>query len=53
MFTHFRHNIKKMELVPASGGVFEVTVNGENLYSKNETGLFPKAEELINKMESL
>jgi len=42
-----------MELIPASGGIFEVTVNGEKLYSKNDTGLFPKAAEVIRKMESL
>lgn len=52
LFTHFRTNIKKMELVPSSGGVFEVTVNGEKIYSKDETGLFPKAQEVIGKMES-
>ncbi|TCJ03555.1 SelT/SelW/SelH family protein [Cytobacillus praedii] len=41
-----------MELVPSSGGVFEVTVNGEKIYSKDETGLFPKAQEVIGKMEA-
>jgi selenoprotein W-related protein len=41
-----------MELVPASGGVFEVTVNGEKIYSKAETGVFPKSADIISKMES-
>lgn len=41
-----------MELVPSSGGVFEVTVNGEKIYSKDETGLFPKAKEVIEKMNA-
>ncbi len=36
-----------MELIPASGGVFEVTVNGEKIYSKDETGLFPSSENII------
>jgi selenoprotein W-related protein len=41
-----------MELIPRSGGIFEVTVNGEKIYSKNETGLFPKAHEVIEKMQA-
>jgi selenoprotein W-related protein len=42
-----------MELVPASGGVFEVTVNGTKIYSKKETGVFPDADDMIQKMESM
>lgn len=41
-----------MELIPSSGGVFEVTVNGEKIYSKDETGLFPKSQEIIEKMRA-
>ncbi|PLR95240.1 hypothetical protein CVD19_14780 [Bacillus sp. T33-2] len=40
-----------MELVPISGGAFEVTVNGEKVYSKLDTGVFPASEEIISKME--
>lgn len=40
-----------MELVPATGGVFEVSMNGEKLYSKDETGLFPSSDEIIAKLE--
>ncbi|AZU62081.1 hypothetical protein CHR53_12760 [Neobacillus mesonae] len=53
MITHFRQNIERFELIPASGGIFEVTVNGEKIYSKDETGLFPDEDEIIQKMESL
>jgi selenoprotein W-related protein len=28
-------------LIPSEGGVFDVTVNGELIHSKNETGRFP------------
>ncbi|MCM3567739.1 Rdx family protein [Neobacillus mesonae] len=52
MITHFRQDIEKFELIPSSGGVFEVTVNGEKVYSKKETGLFPDTEEIIRKLES-
>ncbi|MDQ0154499.1 selenoprotein W-related protein [Robertmurraya andreesenii] len=42
-----------MNLIPSSGGVFEVTVNGEKIYSKDETGVFPKSEEIIDKMKTV
>lgn len=42
-----------MELIPSSGGVFEVIVNGGKIYSKDETGIFPDTEELISQMETL
>jgi selenoprotein W-related protein len=41
-----------MELIPSSGGKFEVSVNGENIYSKKETGVFPKAEDIIAQLEN-
>jgi selenoprotein W-related protein len=34
-------------MIPSSGGAFEVTVNGEKIYSKLETGVFPDTEEMI------
>lgn len=52
LFTHFRGKIEKMELVPATGGVFEVSLNGEKLYSKDETGVFPSSDEIIAKLEA-
>lgn len=34
--------------MPGSGGVFEVTVNNEKVYSKLETGKFPEPDEIVN-----
>jgi selenoprotein W-related protein len=42
-----------MELVPASKGAFEVTINGQLLYSKLDTGVFPDSDEIIKQMEAL
>jgi selenoprotein W-related protein len=42
-----------LELIPGSGGVFEITVNGEKVYSKKETGEFPDSNEIIAKLESV
>jgi selenoprotein W-related protein len=47
LFNHFYRDIQKLELIPSSGGAFEVTVNGEKIYSKLETGVFPDSEEMI------
>jgi selenoprotein W-related protein len=33
--------------VPAGGGCFEVTVNGELIYSKLKTGEFPNEQAIV------
>jgi selenoprotein W-related protein len=40
-------------MIPVSGGAFEVTVNGEKIYSKLDTGIFPDDEEIIKQMLSM
>ena len=47
LFNHFYRDIQKLELIPSSGGAFEVTVNGEKIYSKLDTGVFPDTDEMI------
>lgn len=34
----FEHKIQEFTLIPSRGGVFEVIVDGELVYSKKETG---------------
>ncbi len=41
-----------MELIPSSGGAFEVTVNGSKIYSKLDTGSFPDSDDVINEMKN-
>jgi len=36
-----------VDLVPSSGGVFEVTMDGRNLYSKRSTGRHCTTEEIF------
>jgi selenoprotein W-related protein len=36
-----KQDIRSLTLVPAGGGVFEVSVDGKKIYSKKETGQFP------------
>jgi selenoprotein W-related protein len=39
-------------LIPAGGGVFEVTVNGKKIYSKKETGEFPDPAAILKTVRS-
>jgi len=36
-----KQDIRSLTLIPAGGGVFEVSDNGKKIYSKKETGQFP------------
>ena len=36
-----------MKLIPAGGGCFELTVNGELIYSKLKTGQFPDEQAML------
>jgi selenoprotein W-related protein len=41
LLTVYKQQIKDLKLIPSKGGCFEVTVNGELIYSKLESGQFP------------
>ena len=44
--------VAAMRLVPSGGGRFEVSVNGEVVYSKAATGRFPELSEIQGKVRS-
>jgi selenoprotein W-related protein len=44
---------ESLKLIPASGGRFEVTVNGKKVYSKVETGRFPELSEIQQKVREM
>jgi selenoprotein W-related protein len=37
----YKQKIRALKLIPSGGGCFEITVNGELIYSKLKTGQFP------------
>lgn len=41
LLTGYKQKIRGLTLVPAGGGCFEVSVNGDLIYSKLQTGTFP------------
>ncbi len=47
LLNQYKQKIQDLKLIPASGGCFELTVNGELLYSKLKTGKFPDEREMI------
>ncbi|HYD34308.1 MAG TPA: SelT/SelW/SelH family protein [Methylophilaceae bacterium] len=46
LLTTFESDIRSVSLVPGSGGVLEVRLNGEQIFSRKEAGRFPEAKEL-------
>lgn len=46
----YKQEIDNFNLIPSSGGVFEVTVDGEKIYSKDETGEFPDEDAIVTEI---
>jgi selenoprotein W-related protein len=47
LLTGFKTKIKGFTLIPSSGGCFEISVNGELIYSKLKTGQFPDEAAIV------
>jgi selenoprotein W-related protein len=43
----FKQQIQDLKLIPSGGGCFELTVNGELLYSKLKTKQFPDEQVIL------
>lgn len=50
LLTTFQDEIAELALIPGSGGVFEVRVDGELLWSRAEQGRFPELKELKQRL---
>jgi selenoprotein W-related protein len=48
LLTTFKQKIKDLKLIPASGGCFELSVNGDLVYSKLQTGQFPDESAMVD-----
>jgi selenoprotein W-related protein len=49
----FEQHITKITLVPSGGGVFEVSVDGDLVYSKNATGRHAEPEDVLEPVRGL
>ena len=47
MLTEFKQRLAGLELEPSSGGCFELSLDGEKVYSKLDTGQFPDEDEMV------
>lgn len=50
---HYQHVIDELALVTGSGGVFDVAVSGEVLYSKHRTGRHAEPGEVLELFRAL
>lgn len=39
--TTYKQQIRELKLIPSGGGCFELSINGDPIYSKLKTGKFP------------
>ena len=46
VLTTFETELGEVALVPGTGGIFEIHLNGELIYSRKEAGRFPESKEL-------
>jgi selenoprotein W-related protein len=53
LLKQFEHGIESMALIPSDGGRFEVTVNGELIYSKLQTNRHAEAGEVVGLIHKL
>ena len=53
LLKNFEPEIASLELIPSSGGVFEVLVNGSLVYSKKATGRHAATSEIINSLRDM
>lgn len=48
LLNEHKNNIEELSIIPSAGGVFEITLNGELLFSKKELDRFPEKDEAEN-----
>ncbi len=46
LLTTFEQELGSVALSPGGGGVFEITVDGETIWSRKDAGRFPDVKEL-------
>lgn len=46
LLTTFESDLGQVSLVPGTGGIFDVRLNGEMIFSRKQAGRFPESKEL-------
>jgi selenoprotein W-related protein len=47
----YEDKLEVVDLVPSSGGAFEVSIDGDLIYSKLKTGRFPEEKEITDAID--
>lgn len=47
LLNNLKQKIEELKLIPAGGGCFEVTLDGELVYSKLKTNTFPTENDIL------
>jgi selenoprotein W-related protein len=47
ILNEFQHDISDLKLIPSRGGVFELVIDGDLVYSKKETGRHAEPEDIL------
>ena len=47
----FSDRFSVLKLIPGDGGCFEVSLNGELIYSKLQTGDFPANKQILDELK--
>jgi selenoprotein W-related protein len=53
LLTTFESDLSEVALVPGTGGIFEVRVNGRTVWSRKTDGGFPEPKELKQRVRDL
>jgi selenoprotein W-related protein len=46
MLATFEKELAEVAILPGSGGIFEVTLDGQTIFSNKESGLFPDVKQI-------
>lgn len=52
LLSTYKQQIKDLKLIPSGGGCFELTVDGDLVYSKLKTGKFPDEKAMVDAVGS-
>jgi len=48
LLTTYKQKIDELKLIPGGGGCFEISINGDLIYSKLKTGKFPEEKWVVD-----
>jgi selenoprotein W-related protein len=51
LLTTFKQQVQGLELEPSGGGCFEVSVDGQLVYSKLANGSFPEEDAIVTAVQ--